>query len=127
MRATVMYGAQMCALRRFSTPGSSSRPTPWFASRAPVSAAAICDRTTRWRPARSATMGHEFISLVEDRGSAVRTVKMGDLWSHRCRRMIEVSAAGRTGTPDEVGNVAHCSWVRTAGLAPAATSSWMAG
>jgi hypothetical protein len=28
--------------------------------------------------------------------------------------MIEVSAAGRAGTPDEVGNVAALSWVRMA-------------
>ena len=43
------------------------------------------------------------------------------------RRMIEGSAAGRAGTPDEVGASARCSWGRTAGSSPAATSSWMAG
>ncbi len=42
------------------------------------------------------------------------------------RRMIEVSAAGRAGTPDEMGSGAHSSWVLTAHSSPAATSSWMA-
>ena len=43
------------------------------------------------------------------------------------RRMIELCAAGRAGTPDEVGTVgALCSWARTARSSPAATSSWTA-
>jgi len=42
------------------------------------------------------------------------------------RRMIEVSAAGRAGTPDEVGTVGALLMGLTARLLPAATSSWMA-
>src|SRR3954447_16345532 len=38
------------------------------------------------------------------------------------RRMIESSAAGRAGTPDEVAPWARCSWGRTVGSSPAATS-----
>ena len=42
------------------------------------------------------------------------------------RRMIELSPAGRAGTPDEVAMSAHSSWDRMVPLSPAATSSWMA-
>jgi NAD(P)-dependent dehydrogenase (short-subunit alcohol dehydrogenase family) len=42
------------------------------------------------------------------------------------RRMIEVSAAGRAGTPDEVGNVGALLMAWMAGSSPAATSLWMA-
>ena len=42
------------------------------------------------------------------------------------RRMLEVSAAGRAGTPDEVGTVGALLMGPTAHLSPVATSSWMA-
>ena len=42
------------------------------------------------------------------------------------RRMIEVCAAGRAGTPDEVGTVGALLMGRTEDSSPAATFSWMA-
>jgi hypothetical protein len=41
--------------------------------------------------------------------------------------MIEVSAAGRAGTPDEVWNVGALLMGSDGGLSSAATLSWMAG
>jgi NAD(P)-dependent dehydrogenase (short-subunit alcohol dehydrogenase family) len=43
------------------------------------------------------------------------------------RRMIEGSAAGRAGTPDEVGAVGALLMGPDGGSSPAATSSWTAG
>jgi len=42
------------------------------------------------------------------------------------RRMIEMSAAGRAGTPDEVGNVGALLMGRMADSSPVATFSWTA-
>ena len=42
------------------------------------------------------------------------------------RRMIEMSPAGRAGTPDEVGNVAALLMGPDGGFITGATSSWMA-
>src|SRR5690348_16563951 len=102
MRATVMYGAHDVRVETVPDPGIVE-PTDALVR---VTRACICG-SDLW-PYNSMPptptgnrLGHEFIGLVEDVGSAVRTVKKGDLvvapfaWSDGvcefCRRGLQTS------------------------------------
>jgi len=60
--------------------------------------------------------------LLADMGLDNANAAADVLGNARC--MIQVSAAARPGTPDEVGTVGALLVVPTVGSSPAATSSW---